>query len=855
MKIANFREYTSVLRELYTGEAFAETGNYYYALMNSGKQLNQTKADLQSKIRILNQQLQLQAQKIKVCEDKKRAGLEMNKLKQNKQTLVKELKALQSADHFNMLSENAKICVCSGFLFQKYLTGEIIQNNPLHFPINDNGDIIVNPEQLRHSEIYEQAQHIKDFVVAYIARYPEKVKTAGHFKTLLNGIDNWQNLLTFVNNNFDKLNDTTELLPDNIKNSRKDAEVVLTFPQENLLLVKLKSAAALDYESTKMAHCVGKGGYDKDVASGQTEIYSLRSVEQDGEWLPHGTIEFKEGKIIQVKGYQNKKIEMPYVSAIRRSIFHLCKNDNIYELFQQKRCSDLKNCGYLVTADNILVDLYNHPQEDIHLTYFDSEFDSNLLNFLSPKQLIIDNYNILKDISEESIAALKKFKQIKKLDCNFLNLITENETTRNLVLTYLQETSADKISQRLGSTLLYTIGFIKDVNNQWYDLLQLDQEIHIKNYSQSNFWSQYIPAGLISVDKLEITGDLNENTKNFIKKFKSISEISIENPDNIKDIISARQFLCDCLQTQDLSAYIDDNNKEALGFYQKWYPEKPIVSITAETYFQVQKEYPSILIDILKKQKPENIQKISTNSPSFSSITHELISVESAKIEGRPTRKNLEQITKLAGVQFLNIEDADLSEIKELDLRSLKFFTPIYIPQDSDILWYKYAIFLEGYCIPKMLHNHVITISNCSNMPEGKNIKLPQDIKHFMLDLPQKEKYQLPDFRAYPNLESLQINNLDLSDNKVIYLPQGIKYLAFYDCKFGAHPHMDLTGFKNLEELRLNECDLSLIEKISLPQSVKKLAIENTLFNKNCSIPKINKSENIFTWGRIEREI
>ena len=79
MKIANFREYTSVLRELYTGEAFAETGNYYYALMNSGKELNQTKADLQNKIKNLNQQIQLQAQKIRECEDKKRAGLEANK--------------------------------------------------------------------------------------------------------------------------------------------------------------------------------------------------------------------------------------------------------------------------------------------------------------------------------------------------------------------------------------------------------------------------------------------------------------------------------------------------------------------------------------------------------------------------------------------------------------------------------------------------------------------------------------------------------------------------------------------------------------------------------------------------------
>ncbi len=743
MKIANFREYTSVLRELYTGEAFAETGNYYYALMNSGKELNQTKADLQNKIKNLNQQIQLQAQKIRECKDKKRAGLEANKLKQNKKTLVKELKALQAADHFNMLSEDAKICVCSGFLFQKYLTNEILKNNPLHFPINDNGDIIVFPEQLRHSEIYEQAQHIKDFVAAYIARYPEKVKTAGHFKTLLNGIDNWQDLLTFVNDNFDKLNDTTELFPDNVKNSRKDTEVVLAFPQENLLLVKLKSAAALDYETAKMDHCVGKGSYDKQVASGQTEIYSLRSIEPDGEWLPHGTIEFKEGKIAQIKGYQDKKIERPYVSAIRRSILHLCQNDNIGKLHQQKRCSDLRNCGYLVSADNILIDLYNHPQEDIHLTYFNS--DSDLLKFLSPKQLIIDKYIFQEDISEESIATLKKFKSIKT--------------------------------------------------------------------------------------------------------------ISIKKQENIKDILSTRKSFYNYFQTQDLTAHIDTKSLYYLGFLKKWYPEKPIIITTPETCLQFQKKHPPVLIDILKNKNLEYIQNISTKNPCFSLIKHELITVQSAKIEGHPSLKDIEQISKLAGVLFLNIKDADLSKIQNLDLRNLKFFTPDYVLQGSDKLWSKSAIFLEGFGIPQMVDNHVIIIKDCTNIPQGENIKLPQDIKHFMLSTLEKEKYQLPDFRVYPELESLQINNLDLSDNKVIYLPQGIKYLAFYDCKFGAHPHMDLTGFKSLKELRLNKCDLSLIEKISLPQSVKELSAENTKFNKDCSVPTILKPQNKFKYGQVIMDI
>ena len=59
MKIANFGEYTGVLREIYTGEAMAETGSYYHALMFSGKKLNQKKNELRQKIAGLNQKFRL----------------------------------------------------------------------------------------------------------------------------------------------------------------------------------------------------------------------------------------------------------------------------------------------------------------------------------------------------------------------------------------------------------------------------------------------------------------------------------------------------------------------------------------------------------------------------------------------------------------------------------------------------------------------------------------------------------------------------------------------------------------------------------------------------------------------------
>ncbi len=236
----------------------AETGNYYYALMSSGKRLNQKKNELRQKIAGLSQKIQIQAEIVRQATDKRRAGLEVNKLKKEKQALVKSLKDLQSSDHFNSLSNDAKICVCSGFLFQKYLTNEILKNNPLHFQKNSHGDLIVDASQLRHSDLFTQAAHVKDFIAAYMASYPEKVKTAGYFKTLLNKVDNWQGIMTFVDENFDKLNRQSKEQQDDIQSSHQGAEVVLTFPEEKLFLLRLCNPDALDYESRKWSIALAK---------------------------------------------------------------------------------------------------------------------------------------------------------------------------------------------------------------------------------------------------------------------------------------------------------------------------------------------------------------------------------------------------------------------------------------------------------------------------------------------------------------------------------------------------------------------------------------------------------------------
>lgn len=113
--------------------------------------------------------------------------------------------------------------------------------------------------------------------------------------------------------------------------------------------------------------------------------------------------------------------------------------------------------------------------------------------------------------------------------------------------------------------------------------------------------------------------------------------------------------------------------------------------------------------------------------------------------------------------------------------------------------------------------------------------------------VPQEKKAQiLPDFRKYPELESLQLNNMDLSENTTICLPKDLKYLAFYNCKFGQEINMDLSAFTQLEILRLNECDLSGVDNVAVPQSLELLSKENIKLKKGVELPKIkSKTSNI----------
>lgn len=83
-------------------------------------------------------------------------------------------------------------------------------------------------------------------------------------------------------------------------------------------VVQLLTPAALDQESAEMQHCIGGGGYDRNLDDGEHNYFSLR--DQNGK--PHVTIEVENGRLTQFQGKQNtfpvekyRKLFVPFIKA------------------------------------------------------------------------------------------------------------------------------------------------------------------------------------------------------------------------------------------------------------------------------------------------------------------------------------------------------------------------------------------------------------------------------------------------------------------------------------------------------------------------------------------------------------
>ena len=859
MKIANFKEYIAVLREVYSQDAMDELGSYYHALMSSGAELKKQKAQLQKQLYRLNAEIKQAAEDIRLSTDKKAAGLKMAELRRRRQEQVKLLKEQQNGDHFNVLSDEAKICVCSGFLLQKYLARELLENNPLRFHQDNRGDLIVDAARLRASEIMQEAGHIRDFVGVYLNRYPDRVKTPGHFKTLLNGINNWGGLVEYADNFFEHLNDGDIMEDGPVKASRCGAEVVKRFPEQNLQLVRLHNAKALDYESAKMEHCVGKGGYDKKIKSGKTQIYSLRDDTAEGEWLPHATIEYIDGEIKQIKGFKNQIIPPEYIPVMREAVRWLSAKAG---KAKQRQISDLKNIGFWVDTQGKIIDITNLKEE----VFFSTLHQNEMPLFKDKEHLVsIEDFLLGNKLDCKTLKNAKKFKHINHLrkDSNCLLLDDEfvmaldidipdngkstpadfrlNLAARRYISELFGKEPIERLLPRIDPAFWKDLGYIEAVSGPCYknlvDIISLKEDIEIKELRQDELQLFKDKEHLVSVEKFLITKEMDKETLDSVKKFKKIEQLGKDRytPAASNNYQTARSYISEILGNRpidELLPRIDSEIYRELGFMSSVDPERVTGLIAFSDLQTSSASRCNKFFDITRLKENITVAYLGNELSYWADADLKHLICEEVKISGKIEKGTDTALASLAGAYNLIFDEPDFAAVDKFDLSGLQ---RMYESPSRNInIFNRRGIFLEDNTIPILFAGAVVSFQKCRNLPAPDKIKLPPQVKHLMLDFckdnAEKNKADLPNLSGYKNLESLQLNNIDFSSAQALRLPKGLKYLAFYNCRFADGTDMDFNRFDSLQQLRLRKCELQGVEHFAFPPSLREIEVSGARF-------------------------
>jgi hypothetical protein len=136
-------------------------------------------------------------------------------------------------------------------------------------------------------------------------------------------------------------------------------------------LVRLLTPGALDRESSVMQHCIGQGGYDNYLKSGERLFLSLR----DAFGKAHATLEIKtsSGEIQQMQGKQNAAPVFKYVAALRP----------FFASGQFKAGHIMRRLNAVMDVEGTLISLDSIPDNshiicDVNLDCTRARFPSNL---------------------------------------------------------------------------------------------------------------------------------------------------------------------------------------------------------------------------------------------------------------------------------------------------------------------------------------------------------------------------------------------------------------------------------------------------------------------------------------------
>jgi len=372
--IANFDEFNHYIDSLFASGSVSDFASYHQALALSK---NKRKAKIASISQQINELLKLIEQariniKQASSDDKKSQGQVLNTYIQIKQALVKQYKEAKNITLFTELTTDAKVYACTKSLLLKYLPNELGKIPYLSMPQDEQGNLIFVPDKIEETPLDRNIHHIIDYVTSYLENYPEKVRGAKHFTGLHKKCTDMNELIEEIDAYFAKLNSPTEKEANRIKKSHSGFEVVMNMPEYGLQAVRLLTKPALQYEGSAMHHCVGS--YATKVEKGETAIYSIRLIaDENNAMIPVATIEYKEGKLNQIKGPHDKEISFIYLQGVRDFILYLTGKKDMAEIASDDTVKDKQNIGIIKDNTGVYRDIYtlieneNYCFDNIHI--------------------------------------------------------------------------------------------------------------------------------------------------------------------------------------------------------------------------------------------------------------------------------------------------------------------------------------------------------------------------------------------------------------------------------------------------------------------------------------------------------
>ena len=242
-------------------------------------------------------------------------------------------------------------------------------------------------------------------------------------------------------------------------------------------------------------------------------------------------------------------------------------------------------------------------------------------------------------------------------------------------------------------------------------------------------------------------------------------------------------------------------------------------------------------LDMMHLDRDIRIRNFNGYGSLWSDVNLEHIFCHKVNVSGKTKAEELQNISRLSGCNVISFDKTEFDKDAVIDLGRVTGMEEDN-RRKASLLSHE-GFFLEGFSVTNFMSGKAVLFRKCTNLPEGDKIIFPPEVKHIMLEedsgSQDNVKKRLPDFSRYKQLESLQINSYDLSENEVIRLPENLKYLAFYKCKFGKEQVMDLSRFKNLEVLRICNSDLREVEQFAFPESLKVFAVGNGKVKKGIS--------------------